>query len=170
MEVTPHPGRADDPRELAARVVRALAATGSTLAVAESITGGRLASAITAIAGSSAVFTGGVVSYATRVKVDLLGVPAELVSEHGAVSEPCARSMARGVRGLLNTTYGVATTGVAGPGPSEGVAPGTLWVGVATPQRDQTQLIHLAGDRGEVLAAATEAALTVLDREVRALR
>lgn len=155
---------------VAQALVRELTDRGETLAAAESITGGRVAAAVTAVPGSSAVLAGAVVSYATRVKVDVLGVPAEVVERDGVVSEACARAMAEGVRRLLDTTWSVATTGVAGPGPSEGVPAGTVWVGLAGPGTSRAVLLGLEGSRGEIQAATTDDSLGLLAREVIGLR
>ncbi|MDO9354446.1 MAG: nicotinamide-nucleotide amidohydrolase family protein, partial [Solirubrobacteraceae bacterium] len=97
-----------------------------TLATAESLTGGRVAASLTAVPGASEVFRGGVVAYASDVKVDVLGVPADVVATVGVVSAACAEAMARGVRSLTGASYAVATTGVAGPGEQEGKPPGTV--------------------------------------------
>ncbi|HWK79882.1 MAG TPA: nicotinamide-nucleotide amidohydrolase family protein, partial [Thermomicrobiales bacterium] len=90
--------------------------TAITLGTAESCTGGNVAHHITRIAGSSAYFLGGIVSYANAVKHGVLGVPEAVLRNPGAVSEPCARAMAEGARQVLGTTLAVATTGIAGPG------------------------------------------------------
>ncbi|HYQ16783.1 MAG TPA: nicotinamide-nucleotide amidohydrolase family protein, partial [Polyangiaceae bacterium] len=92
-----------------------LAANGKTLAIAESCTGGLAAELVTRISGSSAYFLGGVVAYANAVKTSLLGVPAELLAQHGAVSAEVARAMAEGVRQRLGADFGLAFTGIAGP-------------------------------------------------------
>jgi nicotinamide-nucleotide amidase len=134
----------------------------ATVATAESITGGKLAARITDVPGSSAVYAGGVVSYATAVKVAVLGVPEELVDEFGVVSEECARSMAEGVRALLRTTYGVSTTGVAGPDTQEGEPVGTVFVGIAGPEGTKVVPLALSGDRGEIQAATVAEALSAL--------
>lgn len=141
--------------------LEALAARGETLAVAESLTGGRLASAVTAVPGCSRVFVGGVVSYATRLKVELLGVPASVVEADGVVSVACAASMADGVRRRLGATWGIATTGVAGPGPSDGVAAGTVYVAVSAPSGTVTRALRLSGTREEVCGHAVTAALAL---------
>ena len=153
-----------------ARTVHHLADRAETVAVAESITGGRLAAAITAVPGSSEVFVGGVVSYATEVKVGVLGVPREVVEGPGVVSAECALAMARGVARLLGTTYALATTGVAGPGPSEGHPAGTVWAAVAGPGTGHASLLRLGGDRWQVLEQATRRALELLAGEVGGLR
>ena len=104
-------------RDLACQVLDRLRADGQTVAVAESLTGGLVAAALTDVPGSSAVFRGGVVAYATELKADLLGVDAVMLRRHGAVYPPVAAAMAQGVRARLGATYGVATTGVAVPIP-----------------------------------------------------
>jgi nicotinamide-nucleotide amidase len=146
----------------AASIVSLLTDARATIATAESVTGGRLAARITDVPGASAVFAGGVVSYATAVKVAVLGVPDDLVAEHGVVSEECARSMAEGVRALLRTTYGVSTTGVAGPDTQEGQPVGTVFVGVAGPAGTDVVRLALAGDRAQIQAAAVDRALSAL--------
>ena len=107
-------GRDDD--TLAAVVLRLLGDAGQTLAVAESCTGGALGAALTSVAGSSAVFAGGVIAYSNAVKQQLLGVPEALLDQHGAVSEPVAKAMAEGLRSRLHCDWGIAISGVAGPG------------------------------------------------------
>jgi PncC family amidohydrolase len=157
----------------AGQVVARLVARGATVATAESLTGGRLAAALTSVPGASACMVGGVVAYATAVKVAVLGVPSDVVAEHGVVSGQCAAAMARGVRDLLGTTYAMATTGVAGPDPQEGHPAGHVWVAVAGPEDVETRLLALAGDRGQVQDATCAHALSVLsgilDREEPAL-
>lgn len=146
----------------AARVVAALAAEGATLATAESLTGGGVGAAVTSVPGASAVYLGGVVSYATRVKRDLLGVPEEVIAAHGVVSAECAAAMAEGVRALLGSTYAVATTGVAGPDEQEGKPAGTVFVAVAAPSGHRTSRLALTGDRATIRAATVTAALDLL--------
>lgn len=140
---------------------------GGTVATAESLTGGQLAARFTAIAGSSAVYVGGVVTYATRLKVSMLGVSEAVIAECGVVSEAIVEAMALGVRERLESTYGLATTGVAGPGPADGVPAGTVWVAVAGPSGVQTRLLGLDADRAANQAAACDAALSVLDDILR---
>jgi nicotinamide-nucleotide amidase len=133
-----------------------------TLATAESLTGGRLAAALTAVPGASAVFRGGVVAYATQVKVEVLGVPELVVAEHGVVSAQCAAAMARGVRALTGATYGVATTGVAGPSEQEGKPAGTVFVAVDGPSGGPTLALELSGSREQIVARTCEEALAAL--------
>lgn len=151
---------------VAARVLEALAGRGETLAAAESLTGGLLSARLTDVPGASRSFVGGVVSYATRVKVAVLGVPDELVEEHGVVSEECALAMARGVRERLDATWGLATTGVAGPDQQEGRQVGTVWVALAGPSGATARLLDLSGDRSAIRQAACVAVLELLAREL----
>jgi nicotinamide-nucleotide amidase len=114
------------------RVAAALRDAGVLVAVAESSTGGLLSSMLTDVPGSSAYFERGVVTYSNDAKVDLLGVDRATLDEHGAVSAPTACQMARGVRALAGTTWGVSTTGVAGPGGGTSRTPvGTVYIGAA---------------------------------------
>ena len=147
----------------AAATVAALQARGATLATAESLTGGRLAALMTEIPGSSEVYLGGVVSYATDVKVEVLDVPRALVELSGVVSEECARAMAQGVRRLTGATYGVSTTGVAGPDSQEGKPVGTVYIALARPDgRDAVVALELVGDRGSIQDRTCEEALRVV--------
>jgi nicotinamide-nucleotide amidase len=114
-------------------LVTLLAKTKQTLAIAESCTGGLLANRITNVPGSSEVFLAGYVSYANAAKIDILGVDAKLIEQHGAVSEPVARAMAAGARTRARSTYALATTGIAGPsGGSEEKPAGTVYIALAS--------------------------------------
>ena len=124
----------------AARLHLALQGRSETVGCAESLTGGELAAWLSSTPGASATFTGGVVSYASEVKRDVLGVTAERV-----VSADCAEQMATGVRQLLGVDWALSTTGVAGPDEQEGQAVGTVYVGIAGRQRRQ---VGAAGARG----------------------
>ena len=151
----------------AQRVLRELEQQGATLATAESLTGGRLAAAVTAVPGASRVYVGGVVAYASRVKRELLGVDAGLVTRHGVVSAECARAMAEGVRRLLGAAWGVSTTGVAGPGRQEGKPVGTVYVAVAGPRGTSITALELVGARAAIQARACEEALASLGTALR---
>ncbi len=142
---------------------RMLAARGASVAVAESLTGGLLGAALTETPGSSETFRGGVLAYTTAVKAQLLGVDPDLLAREGAVHPEVARAMARGVRERLTTTYGVATTGVAGPDPQDGHPPGTVHVAVAGPDGEQVGSHAWSGlDRAGVRREAVAAALALL--------
>ncbi len=163
-------GHLPDAVPLAARVLAGLAAAGRTLAVAESLTGGAVLATLVAVPGASAVLRGGVVAYATDLKATLLGVPAELLAERGAVDRDVARAMAAGVRERLGADWGVGTTGVAGPDPQDGHPPGTFHVAVAGPGVAEVLSVTpepgAVPEREEVRAAASYAALVLLDRMV----
>lgn len=146
-------------RDLAATLIAALQGRDESLATAESLTGGLLAAIVTGVPGASAVYAGGVVSYATEVKQQLLGVTETLVDEYGVVSAECAEAMATGVRDLLHTTYAMSTTGVAGPEEQEGKPVGTVYVGVAGPDGVHSLPLGLAGTRAIIRERACAAAL-----------
>ena len=147
---------------LAGDVHELLLARGQTLAVAESLTGGALGAALTGVPGVSTTFRGGVVAYATDLKAGLLGVDPSLLAERGAVDGLVAAAMATGVRTRLGATWGLATTGVAGPDPQDGHPPGEVYVAVAGPAGGRTDRLDLPGDRAAVRAAAVQAALLLL--------
>ncbi len=134
---------------------------GWSLGAAESLTGGALGSRITSSAGASEYFRGSIVSYATEVKEDLLGVPASVLAEHGPVSEPVARAMAQGARERLKADVAVALTGVAGP-TEQGRPVGTVVIAVAGPLGDVTRDVRLPGDRNTVRTLAVSAGLNLV--------
>ena len=156
--------------EHAADVIQQMTARGLTLGSAESLTGGGVGSSLTSVPGSSAVYVGGVIAYATRIKVDLLGVPLEIVYGDGVVSAACARAMAAGVRTALGVDVGVSTTGVAGPDRQEGKAPGTVFVAVADLRGEAVRPLQLAGDREAIRSAAADAALALVRERISAIR
>jgi nicotinamide-nucleotide amidase len=156
--------------DAAAAILLRLADEARTIATAESLTGGGVGVALTEAPGSSRSYVGGVVSYATRVKVELLHVPASLVDQHGVVSGECARAMAQGVRRLLGTDIGVATTGVAGPERQEDKPPGRVFVGVADEDGEEVAELQLEGDRDAIRTAAVQAALDLAARRIGAFR
>ena len=146
----------------------ALTARGWMLATAESCTGGLIAAACTAQAGSSDWFERGVVSYSNEAKTELLGVPAELIARHGAVSGEVASAMAEGALAHSRAHIAVAVTGIAGPGGgSPGKPVGTVWVGVALQGAPgTTQLLRLRGDRAAVRRQTVMHALQLLNRQL----
>ena len=136
---------------------------GMTFASAESCTGGNIAHVITLIPGSSDVFKGTAVTYATPMKTKVLGVPAELIEKHGVVSQQVVESMAKGVRNLMEADFGVATTGVAGPsGGTEENPIGTVWLGLASPSDVVSKRFNFGKDRENVINRATIAAYEML--------
>jgi len=148
-------------------VVDALRRAGATVATAESLTGGLVVAGLVDVAGASEVVRGGLVAYAPDVKTGVLGVPADIVAEHGTVAEATARSMAERVRVLCEATYGVATTGVAGPEPSEGKPAGTVHIAVAGPTGTSHRLLSLVGDRQRIRTATVVEALDLLVARLR---
>lgn len=147
----------------AADVVAALTARGQFLATAESLTGGLLGAAITAVPGASAAYVGGVVAYATAMKHRLAGVDADLLAAQGPVSQSTAIALATGVRAATGADWAVATTGVAGPDAQDGHEPGEVWVGLAGPDAAARAVrLDLSGDRAAIREAAVVAALGLL--------
>lgn len=146
-------------------VVRLLTEQGKTLATAESCTGGGLANRITNVPGSSQVFLAGPVVYSNAAKESILGVPAALLAEHGAVSEPVAASMARQARARFGTDYALATTGIAGPGGATPTKPaGTLYFALAGPGDEvvvKHRVLHVT-DRESFKYLATQSTLNLL--------
>ncbi|MDH3423790.1 MAG: competence/damage-inducible protein A [Gemmatimonadota bacterium] len=153
--------------DVAEALNHALAGAGMTVATAESCTGGLVAKRITDRPGSSEVFVGGVIAYADAVKLEQLGVSPEDLREHGAVSEPVALQMAKGVRERFGASAGVGITGVAGP---EGGTPekpvGTVWIALAVADMAEARLVRLPGDRDAVRERAAQAVLGWLHRKV----
>jgi nicotinamide-nucleotide amidase len=147
----------------AAQVLDTLAARRQTLAVAESLTGGLLAATIVDVPGASAVFRGGLVVYATDLKSALAGVPEELLARRGPVDPDVAGLLAAGARRLCRADWGLGTTGVAGPDPQHGIAPGTVYLGIAGPDGAATaRRLDLSGDRAAIRRATVTAALDLL--------
>jgi nicotinamide-nucleotide amidase len=159
-----------DGEPLEAVIGKRLLAASETLVVAESATGGGLAQRITSVPGSSAYFLGGYVTYAKRMKTELLGVPETLLAEFGAVSKECARAMAEDARLAAKADWAISITGNAGPSTDGDEAPvGTIYIGIAGP--DGTTVTHRvwpANDRGRVRAFAAQAALDLLNRRLPA--
>ena len=141
---------------------------GLTLAVAESCTGGTIASRFTAQAGASAYMLCGVVAYSNESKSRVLGVDAEAIARHGAVSEEVARQMAEGARRISGADYAISTTGIAGPtGGSEAKPVGTVWIGISTPERTFATLRNCGTDRSQIIARATAYAISLLYEQIR---
>lgn len=140
---------------------------GKTFASAESCTGGNIAHVITLIPGSSEVFKGTAVTYATPMKTKVLGVPAKMIEKHGIVSQEVVESMATGVRDLMEADFGVATTGVAGPsGGTEETPVGTVWIGVASSSGVVSKCFNFGKDRENVINRATIMAYEMLRQQL----
>ncbi len=136
---------------------------GKTLVTAESLTGGGIGGAITAVSGASAVYKGGVISYTNQVKHRLLGVPQEVLDRFGPVSEPTARAMAQGVRQLLDADVAVSVTGLAGPGGDGfGNPVGTVFIGFAQGETTVVKKCFFTGTREEIREQTTQAALKLI--------
>jgi nicotinamide-nucleotide amidase len=153
--------------DLLKRVHLLLRAAGATVASAESLTGGRLAVALTDTPGASETYLGGVVTYATELKASMLDIDTELIDTHGVVSPECAKAMASGVRAMAGATYGIATTGVAGPSDQEGKPPGTVFVGIAGPGLLEAVALELSGRRQQVQERTVRETLTAFEEVLR---
>lgn len=147
-------------------IISLLAEKKETISTAESLTAGGLSSALTSVPGSSDVFLGGITAYQNSVKTAQLGVLAELINQHSVVSQEVAIAMAQGAKKQFGSTWAIATTGVAGPGPSEGVEPGTVWVAIVGPINQSIEL-SLAGDRDAVRNASVSSAIATFARILR---
>ena len=154
-----------------------LLAAGFWLATAESLTGGALGSQLTASAGSSKSYLGGVVAYQNVVKQELLGVSGSLMAQQGAVDAEVAAQMAGGVRARfakinqlpLERVIGVSTTGVAGPGEAEGKAPGTVFIGVSSEAGDAVYAFEFSGDRDQIREQSVVAAIDGVGEQLQLL-
>ncbi len=157
--------RNGEPLELV--VGKRLRELGATLSVAESCTSGLLAARITDVAGSSDYFVGGFLAYTEALKVRLLGVPASVLEQYGAVSEPVAQAMAAGARERTGSTFALSVTGIAGPSGGTPAAPvGTVCIGWAHPEGAEARRHRFLGDRARVRAIAVQTALDLLRRRI----
>jgi nicotinamide-nucleotide amidase len=144
------------------RLHTSLLARGETVAAAESLTAGLFCATLADVPGASATLRGGVVVYATELKSVLAGVPEDLLAAHGPVSPETARALAEGVRDRCGSTWGIGLTGVAGPDPVDGHAPGRVYLGVSDGERTDVAELDLPGERTDVRAGAVAAAVTAL--------
>lgn len=152
---------------VAQNMVELYRAHGKTCATAESCTGGLVGGAVTSVAGSSEVFLGGIISYANEVKMNVLGVPKEVLDTVGAVSRECAAAMAEGARRLTGADVAVSTTGIAGPGGGSAEKPvGLVWFGIATAEGTRTEKAIFRGDRAGIRENAVTHALGMLTMAV----
>ena len=145
-------------------LVKKLKKRKETIAVAESLTGGGLGEAITSVKGASDVFIGGVIAYSDEIKVKELSVSKSTLKKETAVSEEVAIEMATGIRKKYNSTYGISTTGVAGPGKAYGQKAGTVWIGISSANNTYAIPLLLTGDRETIRKATIESALALLSR------
>ncbi|MDO8915231.1 MAG: nicotinamide-nucleotide amidohydrolase family protein [Coriobacteriia bacterium] len=159
-----------DGSSLAETVLRLAHEGGETLGTAESCTGGLVAAALTAVPGASDVFTGSIVSYSDRVKMDQLHVPPGMLAQYGAVSEHVARAMAEGARAALDVSLALAVTGIAGPGGGSDAKPvGTVWFAVSSTRGTRCEQRHFPGDREIVRARSAALGLDLLRRSLQGL-
>ena len=147
-------------------IIRTLSEGNESLVTAESITAGGLSSAITSVKGSSQIFLGAIVAYQNHVKAEVLGIDEAVIAEHTVYSQEVAQAMAHAVRSKFGATWAIATTGVAGPGPSDGVPSGTVWVAIDGPVSQSLEL-SLAGDRESVRNATVATAIGTFTRILR---
>ncbi|MFI6812178.1 CinA family protein [Nonomuraea sp. NPDC050328] len=153
----------------AERVLSELVRQGATLAVAESLTGGSIGAAFTAVPGASRAFRGGVIAYATDLKDSLLGVPADLLAREGAVHPDVAAAMAEGVARACGASYGLAVTGVAGPDPQDGKPVGTVFAAVYGPDgRVWSKDLRLDGSRDGIRVDTVHEAVDLLEGVLKA--
>lgn len=154
--------------EQARRTILALTQRSESVATAESLTGGLLGATLSGVPGASRCFLGGVISYDTSMKVALLGVPRETIARNSVISAEVAQAMARGIVERTGADWGIAVTGVAGPDPQDGHAPGEVWVCVHGPRTTsasgmaRAERFDFAGDRDSVRLATVEASLQKL--------
>lgn len=152
---------------LEAIVGKQLTALEKTISVAESCTGGQIAKAITTNAGASQFFKGSIVSYATDSKVDILGISKQDIASHSVVSRQVAEAMAKNVRKMFNTDYGVSTTGNAGPSKGDSDAEvGTVWIAIATEDKVYAEVFNFGNHRDKVIMKATNKAFEMLQKEI----
>ncbi len=151
---------------LATEVVDSLRSHGETVSTAESLTAGAVSSAIVSVAGASDVFVGGLTAYRDEIKISHLSIDPALIKEHTSVSEQVAVAMARGAINSFGTTWGIGTTGVAGPNPLDGHPVGAVWVAIEGPVC-QTIELSLSGERESVRIAATASAIATFARILR---
>jgi nicotinamide-nucleotide amidase len=168
--VTPASDGSGDPTAVA--VLAELRRSSETLATAESLTGGLIGELLTAVPGASVSYVGGVISYATRLKETLAGVPAATLHELGPVAARTAQEMAAGVAQRCSADWGLAVTGVAGPEPQDGHPVGQVFVGLACPAAAWTSVreLRLSGSRTEIRSQTAVSALALLTEALRNVR
>lgn len=148
-----------DIKKAATKVIETLGKAPETIATAESLTGGLLSAALTMVAGASKSMRGGVTTYATAAKNEILGVNADLLSQKGAVDPEVATQMAQHVRDLFNSDWALATTGVAGPEMQDGKPVGTVYIALTNDTETLVKEYHFQGTRDEIRASTVLASL-----------
>ena len=157
----------DDDETIEVVVGRLLKQHQKTIATAESCTGGKIAEVLTSVAGASHYFKGSIVSYATEVKIKLLGIDEVLINQHSVVSAEVAKEMAQNVKKIMNTDYAIATTGNAGPSKGDSKAEiGTVFIALATPQEVVIQEFNFGQPRDKVIDRAVNKSLEMLQKEI----
>ena len=152
----------------ARELVEALVRRGQTLATAESLTAGLLAATVAGVPGASAVLRGGLIVYATDLKGSLAGVDSAVLASDGPVAASTAAQLAEGARDRCAADWGIGLTGVAGPDPQDGHAPGTVFVGVSGPDGTEVTALQLSGERWEIRFGSVRLAVSsLLDRLAR---
>ena len=154
--------------DLAAKVIDLLRERSESISCAESITGGALTAALVSISGASDVLLGSIVAYSKEMKINQLGLSAELITEKGLVSKEVALGMAKGANQKLGSSWAISSTGSAGPRALDGSSPGEIWIAIVGPDRQESVKLSLNGARQEVISGAVESALTLLERILRA--
>jgi len=145
------------------QIISFLNVRGETISVAESLTAGGLANALTSASGSSAVFVGGITAYRNEIKSTMLDVDPAIIEKHTVVSEEVANEMADGARKVFGTTWAISTTGAAGPEPLEGHQPGSVWIAIRGPINQAIQL-NLEGEREQVRNGTISTAIATFAR------
>jgi nicotinamide-nucleotide amidase len=154
--------------DLAAKVIDLLRERSESISCAESITGGALTAALVSVSGASDVLLGSIVAYSKEMKINQLGLSAELITEKGLVSKEVALEMAKGAKQKLGSSWAISSTGSAGPRALDGSSPGEIWIAIVGPDRQESVKLSLNGARQEVISGAVESALTLLERILRA--
>jgi nicotinamide-nucleotide amidase len=152
----------------AEQVGELLLTRGWRIAVAESTAGGLISAALLTVPGASRYYERGVVAYSKAAKLETLGMPPELYTERGSSHQAAVRAMAEGVRRISGAQVGVAESGMAGPAPSRsGLAIGTVWAAVVTPERTVERELHLPGDRAQIMSGIVNAVLALLEETLQ---
>jgi nicotinamide-nucleotide amidase len=153
----------DEDETIEITIGKTLLSIGKTIGTAESCTGGKIASLLTSIAGSSNYYKGSIVSYANEIKVDALKVNSNTISSYGAVSSETVEEMAKGAINLLNTDYIIATSGIMGPsGGTKDKPVGTVWIALASKEKVETHLLNLRFDRARNISITANSALNLM--------